>query len=51
MEMKQEKILKAPVASSNMKIVRFPFTGLSKINLVTEPRDRGLIKECYQDIK
>ena len=49
--MKQEKVLKVPVASSDIKIGRFPFTGLSKENLVTELRGRGLIKESYKDIK
>ena len=43
--MKEEKVLKGPVASSNIKIGRFPFTGLSNENLVTEIRGRGLIKE------
>ena len=49
--MKQEKVLKGPVASSNIKIGTFPFIGLSKENLVTELRGRGLIKESYQDKK
>ena len=49
--MKQEKVLKGPVASSNIKIGRFPFTGLSKENLGTELRGRGLIKNSYQDKK
>ena len=51
LKMKQEKVLKGPVTSSNIKIGRFPFTGLSKENLVTELRSRGLIKESYQDKK
>ena len=41
--MKQEKVLKGPVAYSIIKIGRFPFT--------TEPGGRGLIKEIYQDKK
>ena len=49
--MKQEKVLKGPVASSNTKIGTFLFIGLSKENLVTELRGRGLIKESYQDKK
>ena len=51
LKMKQEKVLKGPVASSNIKIGKFPFTGLSKENLVTELCGRGLIKDSYQDKK
>ena len=51
LKMKQEKGLKGPVASSNIKIGRFSFTVLSKENLVTELRGRGLIKDGYQDKK
>ena len=51
LKMQQEKVLKGLFASSNIKIGRFPFTGLSKENLVTELRGRGLVKESYQDKK
>ena len=48
--MKQEKILKSPIASANIKQGKFPFVGLSKENLARELYRRGLIKESYQGI-
>ena len=51
LKLKQGKVLKGPVAPSNIKIGRFPFTKLSKRNLVTELSNTGLIKESYQEKK
>lgn len=40
---------KGSFASSNIKIGRFPFTGLSQESFVKELRGRGLVKESYEE--
>ena len=47
--MKEEKVSKGSFASSNIKIGRFPFTGLSQESFVKELRGRGLVKESYEE--
>ena len=47
-EMNQKKVLDGPVASANIKHGKFPFSNLTKGNLVTEVRGRSLIEESHK---
>ena len=46
--MNQKKVLDGPVASANIKHGKFPFSNLTKGNLVTEVRGRSLIEESHK---
>ena len=46
--MKQKKVLDGPIASANIKHAKFPFSNLTKGDLVTELRGRGLIEESHK---
>ena len=48
LEMKQKKVLDGPIASANIKHGKFPFSNLTKGDLVTELRGRGLIEESHK---
>ena len=46
--MKQKKVLNGPIASANIKHGKFSFSNLTKGDLVTELRRRGLIEESHK---
>ena len=48
LEMKQKKVLGGPIASANIKHAKFPFSNLTKGDLVTELCGRGLIEESHK---
>ena len=48
LEMKQKKVLDGPIASANIKHEKFPFSNLTKGDLVTELQGRGLIEESHK---
>ena len=48
LEMKQKKVLDGPIASANIKHGKFPFSNLTKGDLVTELRGKGLIEESHK---
>ena len=47
-EMKQKKFLDGPIASANIKHVKFPLSNLTKGDIVTELRGRGVIEESHK---
>ena len=48
LEMKQKKVLDGPLASANIKHGKFPFSNLTKGDLVTELCGRSLIEESHK---
>ena len=48
LEMKQKKVLDCPIVSANIKHGKFPFSNLTKGDLVIELRGRSLIEESHK---